>query len=83
MTSILFLGDFGSGNQGQYAVSRLLEKLIEKYKCKFILGLGDNIYPNGVKSTNDSQFLDKFELPYSNLSDNIKKNNIKSHQIIK
>ena len=72
MTSILFLGDFGSGNEGQYLVSKLLEKLIEKYKCKFILGLGDNIYPDGVKSVNDKQFLEKFELPYSNLSNNIK-----------
>jgi tartrate-resistant acid phosphatase type 5 len=76
MTSILFIGDFGYGNKGQYLVSKLLEKLIEKYKCKFILGLGDNICPDGVKSINDKQFLDKFEIPYSNLSDNIKFFNI-------
>ena len=72
MTSILCIGDFGTGNQGQYIVADLLKYLIKKHNCKFILGLGDNIYPNGVKSINDSQFLEKFEIPYSNLSNNIK-----------
>ena len=76
MSSILFIGDFGSGGDGQYLVSKLLEKLIEKFKCKFIIGLGDNIYPDGVKSIKDKQFLDKFEIPYSNLADNIKFYNI-------
>ena len=72
MTSILFLGDYGTGKKGQYEVANLLEKLIKKYKCKFILGLGDNISPDGVKSIKDQQFIDKFEIPYSNLPDNIK-----------
>ena len=76
MTSILFIGDFGTGNTGQYLVSTLLKNLIKKYKCKFILGLGDNIYPNGVNSIKDTQFLDKFEIPYSNIPDNIKFFNI-------
>jgi tartrate-resistant acid phosphatase type 5 len=76
MTSILFFGDFGSGNKGQYLVSKLLEILIKKYNCKFIIGLGNNIYPNGVKSTSDKQFFEKFELPYSNFSNNIKIYNV-------
>ena len=76
MTSILFIGDFGTGNKGQYEVAELLEKLIKKYKCKFILGLGDNISPYGVKSITDQQFIDKFEIPYSILPDNIKFFNI-------
>ena len=76
MSSILFIGNFGTGNKGQYSVSKLLEKLIEQFKCKFIIGLGDNIFPDGAKSVKDKQFLDKFEIPYSNLSNNIKFYNI-------
>ena len=39
MTSILFLGNFGGGNEGQIKVSKLIEYLYEKTKFKFIIGL--------------------------------------------
>ena len=72
MTSILCIGDFGTGENGQYIVSDLLKYLINKYKCRFILGLGDNIYPDGVSSTKDKQFIEKFEKPYLDLPEHIK-----------
>ena len=43
MTSILCIGDFGTGDKGQYLVADLLKFLVKKHNCKFILGLGDNI----------------------------------------
>ena len=76
MSSIICVGDFGTGEEGQYKVSKLMEYLIEKNRCKFILGLGDNIYPDGVKSIYDQQFIDKFEKPYNNLSNKIKFYNV-------
>ena len=76
MTSILCIGDFGTGTPGQYKVSILLKYLINKYKCKFILGLGNNINPDGVSSVKDQQFLEKFEIPYIDLPDNIKFYNV-------
>ena len=48
MSSILFIGNFGYGNEGQKQVSLLMEKLI-KNNVKFIIGLGNNIMPNGIK----------------------------------
>ena len=44
--------------------------------CKLILGLGNNIYPDGVNSKNDKLFIDKFEIPYKILPSNIKFYNI-------
>ena len=40
-------------------------KLHNKYKTKFVLGLGDNIYPNGCVSVDDPLFQTNFEDPYS------------------
>ena len=71
MSSIICVGDFGSGEKGQYKVSELIKYLIKKYKVTLILGLGDNIYPDGVTSINDPQFTIKFEEPYKNLPNNI------------
>lgn len=76
MSSILFIGNFGYGNEGQKQVSLLMEKLIKKNNVKFIIGLGNNIMPNGIKGKNDEQFLKKFEEPYMNLPKNIKFFNI-------
>lgn len=76
MTSVLCIGDFGTGDHGQYKVADLLKYLIEKYKSKFVIGLGDNIYPDGVSSIKDKQFIDKFEIPYLDLPKKIKFYNI-------
>jgi tartrate-resistant acid phosphatase type 5 len=76
MTSILCIGNFGSGRKEQYEVAKLLCGLCQQYECKLILGLGNNIYPDGVRSVSDNQFLEKFEIPYETLPENIKFYNI-------
>jgi tartrate-resistant acid phosphatase type 5 len=76
MSSILCLGNFGGGNEGQYKVTDLMLYLYKKYSYKFILGLGNNILPNGVTSNTDIQFKTKFETPYKKLLEKIKFYNI-------
>ena len=61
----LCIGDFGSGDYNQHSVARCIRKLSQQYQIDLILGLGDNIYPDGVKCVKDKQFQTKFELPYS------------------
>ena len=72
MSSFICLGDFGTGNDIQLSVSKLIENLDKNIKCKFIIGLGDNIYPDGVESVHDSQFYHKFAKIYQNLPPKIK-----------
>ena len=72
MSSILCIGNFGTGRKEQFNVAELLCFLCQNDNCKLILGLGNNIYPDGVTSVNDNQFLEKFEIPYSILPNNIK-----------
>ena len=76
MSSILCIGNFGTQSVEQNNVAELLCSLCLREECKLILGLGNNIYPNGVSSVNDNQFLEKFEIPYSILPNNIKFYNI-------
>jgi tartrate-resistant acid phosphatase type 5 len=76
--SVVCMGDFGSGNENQKKVADLLKEIITKYNfnIKFILGLGDNIYPDGVTSVKDPQFKEKFEEPYKHLPKRIKFYNV-------
>ena len=76
MTSILCIGNFGTSRKEQFDVAKLLCDLCCGTECKLILGLGNNIYPEGVSSINDNQFLEKFEIPYSILPNNLKFYNI-------
>ena len=71
MLDFYILGDMGSGETSQYLVSSAIEKHIKNNKT-FVCGLGDNIYEDGCTSINDKQFITKFEIPYSNISDKIK-----------
>ena len=69
------LGDMGSGYKEQFLVSKAMKKHIEQRKGMkdiFVCGLGDNIYPDGCDDVNDEQFIEKFEKPYKNISDDIK-----------
>jgi acid phosphatase len=59
------LGDYGEGNAHQKAVAALIEKLCSVYNPEAMLALGDNIYPDGVKSEIDPQWKTKFEGIYS------------------
>ena len=58
--SIICIGDFGNGGIQQYNVANLMNQVIKKKNTQFVLGLGDNIYPFGVKSSEDKQFINKF-----------------------
>ena len=60
MSSIICLGNHGSGDNNQIQVSELMKFLISKHDCKLVLGLGNNILPNGVKSPYDDQFDENF-----------------------
>lgn len=62
---IILIGDSGSGSEGAYAVGRAIEKVCAARGCDLVLGLGDNIYESGVSSVTDSQFEEKFELPFA------------------
>lgn len=74
MTSLLCVGNFGTGKKEQYDVAKLMCDISSD--SKLILGLGNNIYPDGVHSVDDHLFLEKFEIPYKILPNNIKFYNI-------
>ena len=76
MSSILCIGNFGTGKKQQYDIAELMLYLCSTNDCKLILGLGNNIMPEGVESIDDNQFLEKFEIPYKLLPNNIKFYNI-------
>ena len=65
MVNCLIIGDMGKGTEDQHSVARSMVKLRNKYNTKFVLGLGDNIYPNGCVSVDDPLFQTNFENPYS------------------
>lgn len=65
----LVISDMGKGTSDQYKVSISMKKLYKQFKPKFVLALGDNIYPNGCTSVKDPSFQTKFEIPYSILPD--------------
>ena len=56
--SILAIGDYGNGNEGQYTVSHLLNHLSKKYDTKLILGLVIIYIPR--VSENNIQFQTNF-----------------------
>ncbi len=66
--SIVFLGDTGLGDGGQYLVgSRMHSYCAGEGKCGYALLLGDNFYPRGISDIEDPQLQTKFELPYKDL----------------
>ncbi|HLM73220.1 MAG TPA: metallophosphoesterase, partial [Polyangiaceae bacterium] len=62
---LLAIGDTGEGNEGQYAVSEQMSAKCDQVGgCDAVLVNGDNFYDNGVESTSDPQWVEKFEKPY-------------------
>ncbi len=62
----LALGDQGAGDWRQWQVARAMERVAQREdKVHFTLLLGDNFYPDGVASTKDPQWLEKFERVYA------------------
>jgi hypothetical protein len=62
------LGDTGHGNAAQFQVAQAALQVCQARGCDFVLGAGDNIYPNGVGSAYDAQFGTKFEQPYASFT---------------
>jgi tartrate-resistant acid phosphatase type 5 len=62
------VGCAGSGNRGQKILAENMAALAEKEKISFVLYLGDNFYPYGVKSITDKQWKTKFEDMYHHKS---------------
>lgn len=62
------LGDTGTGDDNQRKVASGLTQRCRTSGCDFVLLLGDNFYNNGVASTSDPQWNEKFETPYANLA---------------
>ncbi|MCH9684190.1 MAG: metallophosphoesterase [Deltaproteobacteria bacterium] len=60
-------GDTGEGNDAQMMVANAAEIVCQDRGCDFALLLGDNFYDTGVTSTDDPQFVDKFESIYEGL----------------
>ena len=64
-TSFVAVGDFGTGELAQYALAEAMAKVCERQGCDFVLGLGDNFYPEGVSSVMDERFQSSFEDPFA------------------
>lgn len=67
-TGFLFFGDAGTGLPNQYKVAKSMVSFCEVNPCDFVTLLGDNFYPNGVKSVKDPLWRLAFELPYQNFN---------------
>ena len=70
MTCVKFaaVGDWGSGDPNQYKLGDVIRNLYSENLIKFVCGLGDNIYPNGINSNNDQlEITNKFTLPFTNI----------------
>ena len=67
MFECIFVGDTGSGNSDQTAVSKSMERLISKNPIQTVIIVGDNIYPDGCSDIHDTQFNTKFRDIYQNI----------------
>lgn len=65
---LVLVGDTGTGTKDQYEVANGIETYCKVSKCDYVLMLGDNFYPSGVKSQYDTQFKRKFEDVYKNIN---------------
>ena len=65
---IIIIGDQGTGTSTQFEVANGIERWCTGKSCDFGIGLGDNFYFFGVRSSTDNQFVTKFEKPYKNLN---------------
>ena len=69
------LGDWGTGHEDQKDVGDAMgrkcemglydQQMVHSVRCDLILSLGDNIYPIGVSSANDTQFYKKWKDIYT------------------
>ena len=57
---LIAVGDTGTGNKKQFEVAHGMVKVCQESGCELVLFLRDNFYPDGVNSTEDLQFKEKF-----------------------
>ena len=65
---MIAVGDTGTGNKDQFKVANGMAKVCQESGCDLVLFLGDNFYPNGVNSTDDPHFKEKFERVYREIN---------------
>jgi hypothetical protein len=63
--TLLVFGDWGSGNADQMAVAALLERLCVERSADAVLSMGDNFYPEGVRSVDDPMWQTRWRDVYS------------------
>lgn len=61
----LAFGDSGVGTPDQFRVGKAMHEVCGRLACDFAIHTGDIIYPVGVQTTDDPQFIEKFEKPYA------------------
>jgi tartrate-resistant acid phosphatase type 5 len=64
----IVFGDWGEKNKIQTAVAYQISQWAQNNSAEFIISVGDNFYENGVESTSDPQWQNKFEDVYSEQS---------------
>ena len=62
---IMVYGDAGTGEAGQKATAAAMTSYASGNTIDLIISLGDNFYPEGVESVDDSQWIGKFESIYN------------------
>ncbi|MDO8518567.1 MAG: metallophosphoesterase [Deltaproteobacteria bacterium] len=67
VASFLAMGDWGTGGDEQQEVADAMQAYCETEECEFVLTLGDNFYSDGVESTVDPQWEEKFRSVYDPL----------------
>jgi predicted phosphodiesterase len=65
---LIAVGDTGTGKEEQFEVAQGMAKVCEESGCDLVLLLGDNFYPDGVNSIEDTQFNTKFEQVYQKIN---------------
>lgn len=63
--TFLVVGDWGMGSSEQRKVAARMAKSAEAIGAQFVITTGDNFYPDGVKSVEDTQWKTSFEDIYS------------------
>lgn len=60
----LAMGDTGTGQAAQRIVAQAAKRVCAEEDCDFVLLLGDNFYPDGLRSLSDSRFEEVFTSQY-------------------
>jgi predicted phosphodiesterase len=62
-TRFAVMGDFGTGGSEEFAIASRMHEIHRQSELEFVIGAGDNIYPNGA----GRHFAKNFEQPFTAL----------------